>query len=92
LSPTALSALPTASTFPIWVVTGALLMLLSLLLLWSRYRIGQLQRVAEKRHQAHRFFQGITDALGEGVIVLDRSALCIFVNPEAARLLNRTPQ
>ena len=44
----------------------------------------------ERLREERRFLEGVTDAMGEGMYVLDEAGICVFVNREAERILGRT--
>lgn len=52
-----------------------------------RTDITKRKKMEEEIGKAHRFLQGVTNAMGEGVYVLGPYSECTFVNPEAERLL-----
>ncbi|MDO6475701.1 PAS domain S-box protein [Alteromonas sp. 1_MG-2023] len=49
------------------------------------------QKLLEERvSDSQRFYQSITDSIGEGIFAVDRSGTIEFLNPEASRLLGWT--
>ena len=55
-----------------------------------RTDISRRKRMEERLREERRFLEGVTDAMGEGMYVLDEAGICVFVNREAERILGRT--
>jgi len=49
--------------------------------------ITDIRRAANDGQETNSFLQAITDAIGEGLFVLDKEGCCVYVNPECERLL-----
>ncbi len=51
-----------------------------------RTDITKRKAMEQQIKKSHRFLQGLTDAMGEGVYALDTHGDCIFINPETENL------
>ncbi len=56
-----------------------------------RTDITQRKKAEEALEREREFLRRLTDAIGEGVYVLDREGRCVFLNPEGERLLGWRP-
>ncbi|MBF0470189.1 MAG: PAS domain S-box protein [Gammaproteobacteria bacterium] len=52
-----------------------------------RTDITERKRMEEEAERSRRFIEGVTDAIGEGVFATNEDGLCLFINPEAERIL-----
>jgi two-component system, sensor histidine kinase and response regulator len=52
-----------------------------------RTDITRQKEIEAEIERSRRFLEGVTNAIGEGIYVLDGRGRCTFVNPEAERLL-----
>ncbi|MCF6282391.1 MAG: transporter substrate-binding domain-containing protein [Candidatus Polarisedimenticolaceae bacterium] len=74
----------------LWQILVVAFIVLLIILYWNRRLASEVARSRQaevKSKRAHQFLQGLTNAIGDGVIAMDDSGVCVFVNPAAESLL-----
>ena len=74
----------------LWQIVAIAFIALLFMLYWNHRlskEIAGRQQAESRRKKAHQYVLGVTEAIGDGVIALDRDNHCSFVNPAAERLL-----